>query len=68
MLLLVSQKRQISIEDRAPVNAFNCPPPLGGLCCRPFYGDGSVVVNLLFYLPCVVCGCSVLVFVFGMNR
>ena len=27
----------------------------------------SVVVNLLFYVPPIVCGGSVLVFVFGMH-
>ena len=36
----------------------------GGLGCRPFLGSGSVVVDLLFYVPLIICKGSVLDFVF----
>ena len=41
------------------LNAFKPPPP-DGLGCCPFYGGGSVVVDLLFIvIPMVgVCNCS----------
>ena len=35
-------------------------------CTRPFYGGGSVVVDLLFYVPPIVCGGSVLGFCFNI--
>ena len=35
----------------------------GGLGCCPFWGGGSVVVNLLFNVPPIVCGVFVFVFV-----
>ena len=38
--------------------------PAGGLGCRPFMGGSSVAVYLLFYVPPIVYGGSVLVFVF----
>ena len=36
------------------------PPTPGGLGCCPFYGDGSVVVDLLFIVTPIVgiCNCS----------
>ena len=34
-----------------------------GLCGIGVYGGGSVVVDLLFYVPPIVCGGSVLVFI-----
>ena len=38
--------------------------PAGGLSCCPFQGSVSVVVvDLLFDIPAIVCGGSVLVFV-----
>ena len=36
---------------------------MGSLGCCPFLGGGSVVVDLLFYVPPIVYGGSVLVFV-----
>ena len=47
-------------EDLAPVKCIKSPGSLG-FC--PFYGGGSVVVDLLFYVLPIVCGGSVLVFV-----
>ena len=38
-------------------------PLPGSLRCYPFYGGGSVVVDLLFFVPPIVCWGSVLVFV-----
>ena len=35
----------------AQLNAFKPPPPPGGKGCRQFKGDGSVVVDVLFYVP-----------------
>ena len=35
----------------------------GGLGCCPFWGGGSVVNDLLFYVPPIVCWGSVFVFV-----
>ena len=37
--------------------------PAGGLGCRPFIGGGSFAVYLLFYVPPIFYGGSVLVFV-----
>ena len=39
------------------------PPPPGSLGCCPFLGGGSDVVDLLFYIPSIVCGGSMLVYV-----
>ena len=39
------------------MNAFK--PRLSGLCCCPFEGGGSVVVDSLFYVPSIVCEGSV---------
>ena len=38
------------------------PPPLGGLGCCPFYGDGSFVVDFLFIVTPIVgvCNCTLL--------
>ena len=46
------------------LNAFK---PLGSLGCCPFQGGGSVVVDLLLYVPPIGCWGSVLVFVFCMH-
>ena len=40
---------------------------IGGLGCCPFWGGGSVLVDLLFDLFPVVCGSSVFVFCFAMH-
>ena len=41
----------------------NAVKSTGGLGCRPFLGGASVVVDLLFYVPPIVCGGSQLVFI-----
>ena len=35
--------------------------------CFPFWGDGSVVVDLLFYVPLIVCGGPLFGLCFGMH-
>ena len=53
-----TSKMHISHPIRPP------PPPLpGGLGCCPFWGSGSVVVDLLFGVLPIGCGGSVFVFV-----
>ena len=52
-------------ESRAKIwRQLNAVKSKGGLGCPPFLGGGSVVVELLFYVAPIVCGGSVLVFVF----
>ena len=43
--------------------AFKLPPPPSGLGCCPFWGGGSVVVDLLFDVLPIGCGESVFVLV-----
>ena len=50
----------LTTKESRPGNAFKRPSGLG---CRPFQDDGSVVVDVVFYVPLIVCWVSVLVFV-----
>ena len=51
-------------ESRVKVlRLLNVFKPHSGLDCYPFYGGGSVVIDLLFNVLPIVCGDSVFVFV-----
>ena len=54
--------QQQNLGQRFSVNKMHLSPPPGGFGCCPFYGGGSVVVDLLFNVLLIVCG-SVSVFV-----
>ena len=62
--LLCFNNNRIYGEDLPTLTCIWGPSGLG---CRPFSGGGSAVADLLFYVPPIVCGVSVLVFVLVCN-